>query len=76
MTIKMETMSSLPDIKAEVLPEEFMGSSGHTAAEAQPAPSQDSCWVSSSSTSSIRSSSTSMSSSTIHKQYQQQQQKQ
>jgi len=44
MTIKMETMSSLPDIKAEVLPEEFMGSSGHTAAEAQPAPSQDSCW--------------------------------
>ena len=39
MTIKMETMSELPDIKAEVLPDEFglNGAGGHnvTSAEAR-----------------------------------------
>ena len=56
MTIKMETMSELPDIKAEVLPDEFGlngGAGGHnvTSAEANvPAsngPDANCQWVSS-----------------------------
>ena len=54
MTIKMETMSELPDIKAEVLPDEFglNGAGGHvTSAEASVPPSNgpdSNCqWVSS-----------------------------
>ena len=55
MTIKMETMSELPDIKAEVLPDEFglNGAGGHnvTSAEANvPAsngPDANCQWVSS-----------------------------
>ena len=54
MTIKMETMSELPDIKAEVLPDEFglNRAGGHvTSAEASVPPSngpESNCqWVSS-----------------------------
>ena len=37
MTIKMETMSELPDIKAEVLPDEFglNGAGGHNVTSAE-----------------------------------------
>ena len=54
MTIKMETMSELPDIKAEVLPDEFglNGAGGHvTSAEASVpssnGPDSNCQWVSS-----------------------------
>ena len=53
MTIKMETMSELPDIKAEVLPDEFGLNGGHnvTSAEANVpssnGPDSNCQWVSS-----------------------------
>ena len=53
MTIKMETMSELPDIKAEVLPDEFGLNGGHNVTSAEASvpssngPDSNCQWVSS-----------------------------
>ena len=54
MTIKMETMSELPDIKAEVLPDEFgLNNGGHNVTSAEASvpssngPDSNCQWVSS-----------------------------